>query len=186
MKRSSWRCGALTGQSTLIQKWHEDAEYGGGWPGSRHQIDAVNARVHELEFEQFSTSGGYIKEMDDRGGSREGWLRDPDRGAARPGIFEGETMSIKSILNLEIAIKRAEHLLLVLKRMKDDPQGHHTNIPCPQTRRKILFGRWQAVVGDFQSLVDVLNKELELEGTGIKFIFDTEEFADIEVEGLIQ
>jgi len=94
-------------------------------------------------------------------------------------------MSIKSILNLEIAIKRAEHLLLVLKRMKDDPQGHHTNIPSTDPE-KILFGRWQAVVGDFQSLVDVLNKELELEGTGIKFIFDTEEFADIEVEGLIQ
>ena len=32
-------------------------------------------------------------------------------------------MSIKSIENLEVAIKKAEHLLLVLKRMKDDPQG---------------------------------------------------------------
>ena len=31
----------------LIQKWHEDAEYGEGWV--KHQIDAVNARVHELD-----------------------------------------------------------------------------------------------------------------------------------------
>jgi hypothetical protein len=92
-------------------------------------------------------------------------------------------MSIKSILNLEVAIKRAEHLLLVLKRMKDDPQGHHTNIPSTDPE-KILFGRWQAVVGDLQSLVDALNKELEREGA--KLIFDTEEFADVEVEGLIQ
>jgi hypothetical protein len=30
----------------LIQKWHEDAKYGEGWV--KHQIDAVNARVHEL------------------------------------------------------------------------------------------------------------------------------------------
>jgi len=92
-------------------------------------------------------------------------------------------MSIKSIKNLEVAIKKAEHLLLVLKRMKDDPQGHHTNIPSTDPE-KILFGRWQAVVGDFQSLVDALNKELEREGA--KLNFDTEEFADVEVEGLIQ
>jgi hypothetical protein len=31
----------------LIQKWHEDAKYGEGWV--KHQIDAVNARVHELD-----------------------------------------------------------------------------------------------------------------------------------------
>jgi len=91
-------------------------------------------------------------------------------------------MSIKSILNLEIAIKRAEHLLLVLKRMKDDPQGHHTNIPSTDPE-KILFGRWQAVVGDLYSIVDGLNEALP---KGTKLIFDTEEFADMEVEGLIQ
>jgi hypothetical protein len=31
----------------LIQKWHEDAKYGEGWV--KHQIDVVNARVHELD-----------------------------------------------------------------------------------------------------------------------------------------
>jgi len=31
----------------LIQKWHENAKYGEGWV--KHQIDAVNARVHELD-----------------------------------------------------------------------------------------------------------------------------------------
>ena len=41
-------------------------------------------------------------------------------------------------------------------------------------------------MGDFQSLVDALNEELELERKGVKLIFDTEEFADMEVEGLIQ
>ena len=94
-------------------------------------------------------------------------------------------MSIKSIEKLEVAIKRAEHLLLVLKRMKDDPQGHHTNIPSTDPE-KILFGRWHAVVGDFQSLVDVLNEELELEGKGINFIFDTNDLSDMEAEGPIQ
>ena len=94
-------------------------------------------------------------------------------------------MSIKSIEKLEVAIKRAEHLLLVLKRMKDDPQGHHTSIPSTDPA-KILHGRWQIVVGDLQSLVDALNEELELERKGVKLIFDTEEFADMEVEGLIQ
>jgi hypothetical protein len=44
----------------LIQKWHEDAKYGEGWV--KHQIDAVNARVHELD-EQFSI-WRLIKEMD--------------------------------------------------------------------------------------------------------------------------
>jgi len=39
-------------------------------------------------------------------------------------------------------------------------------------------------VGDFQSLVDALNEELE--GKGWKLIFDTEEFADMEFERLIQ
>jgi hypothetical protein len=92
-------------------------------------------------------------------------------------------MSIKSIENLEVAIKKAEHLLLVLKRMKDDPQGHHTNIPSTDPE-KILFGRWQAVVGDLQSLVDNLNEELKLRG--VKFIFDTEDLSDMEVEGMIQ
>src|SRR5579883_1011154 len=31
----------------LVKKWHENAEYGEGWV--KHQIDAVNARVHELD-----------------------------------------------------------------------------------------------------------------------------------------
>jgi len=88
-----------------------------------------------------------------------------------------------NIENMEYAIKKAEHLLLVLKLMKDDPQGHHTSIPSTDPA-KILHGRWQIVVGDFQSLVDALNEELE--GKDWKLIFDTEEFADMEVEGLIQ
>jgi hypothetical protein len=92
-------------------------------------------------------------------------------------------MSIKNIENLEVAIASVEHLLLVLKRMKDDPQGHHTNIPSTDPE-KILFGRWQAVVGDLQSLVDNLNEELKLRG--VKFIFDTEDLSDMEVEGMIQ
>jgi len=83
----------------------------------------------------------------------------------------------------ELAIRKAEHLLLVLKLMKDDPQGHHTSIPSTDPA-KILHGRWQAVVGDLQELVDYLNEELKLKGT--KLIFDTEEFADMEVEGLIE
>ena len=64
-------------------------------------------------------------------------------------------MTIKRIENLEVAIARAEHLLLVLKRMKDDPQGHHTNIPSTDPE-KILFGRWQAVVGDFHRHLGLL------------------------------
>jgi hypothetical protein len=44
----------------LIQKWHEDAKYGEGWV--KHQIDAVNARVHELD--DLFYIWRYIKEMD--------------------------------------------------------------------------------------------------------------------------
>ena len=44
----------------LIQKWHEDAEYGEGWV--KHQIDAVNARVHELD--ELFYMWRLIKEMD--------------------------------------------------------------------------------------------------------------------------
>lgn len=44
----------------LIQKWHEDAEYGEGWV--KHQIDAVNARVHELD--ELFYMWRFIKEMD--------------------------------------------------------------------------------------------------------------------------
>ena len=43
----------------LIQKWHEDAKYGEGWV--KHQIDAVNARVHELD--ELFYIWRYIKEM---------------------------------------------------------------------------------------------------------------------------
>jgi hypothetical protein len=85
-------------------------------------------------------------------------------------------MSIKNIENLEVAIANVEHLLLVLKRMRDDPQGHHTNIPSTDPE-KILFGRWQAVVGDLYSLVDELS---EAHPKGMKLIFDTDEFADAE------
>lgn len=81
-----------------------------------------------------------------------------------------------------LAIRRAEHLLLVLKRMKDDPQGDTGGLYA--TPEAALHARWQAVVGDLQELVDHLNEELKLEGA--KLIFDTEEFADMEVEGLIQ
>ena len=44
----------------LIQKWHEDAKYGEGWV--KHQIDAVNARVHELD--ELFYYWRLIKEMD--------------------------------------------------------------------------------------------------------------------------
>jgi len=87
-------------------------------------------------------------------------------------------------MSIEHAITVAEHMLRVLKRMKDDPQGDTGGSYA--TAEDALHVRWQAVVGDFQSLVDALNKELELERKGVKLIFDTEEFADMEVEGLIQ
>ena len=89
-----------------------------------------------------------------------------------------------NIGNMEYAIAKVEHLLLVLKRMKDDPQGDTGGLYA--TPEAALHARWQAVVGDLQSLVDALNEELELERKGVKLIFDTEEFADMEVEGLIQ
>jgi|HubBroStandDraft_4_1064222.scaffolds.fasta_scaffold13973_5 hypothetical protein len=89
-----------------------------------------------------------------------------------------------NIENMEYAIAKVEHLLLVLKRMKDDPQGDTGGLYT--TPEAALHARWQAVVGDLQSLVDALNEELELERKGVKLIFDTEEFADMEVEGLIQ
>jgi hypothetical protein len=85
-------------------------------------------------------------------------------------------------MSIKRAIKVAEHLLLVLKRMKDDPQGDTGG--SYRTAEQALHVRWQAVVGDLQSLVDALNEELE--GKGWKLIFDTEEFVDMEVEGLIQ
>ena len=96
----------------LIQKWHEDAEYGEGWV--KHQIDAVNARVHELD--ELFYIWRLIKEMDEEEQPRS---RVPTV-AARPGVFEGETMSIDK---LESQSRVTEHLLMVLKRMKDDPQG---------------------------------------------------------------
>ena len=87
-------------------------------------------------------------------------------------------------MSIKRAITVAEHMLRVLKRMKDDPQGDTGGSYA--TAEDALHVRWQAVVGDFQSLVDALNEELELERKGVKLIFDTEEFADMEVEGLIQ
>jgi len=83
--------------------------------------------------------------------------------------------------NMEVAIARVEHLLLVLKRMKDDPQGDTGGLYA--TPEEALFRRWQAVVGDFQSLVDVLNEELP---KGFQFIFDTHSLEDMEVEDTIQ
>ena len=66
--------------------------------------------------------------------------------------------------------------------MKDDPQGDTGgSYATPEAALRV---RWQAVVGDLQLLVDALNEELE--GKGAKLIFDTEEFAEMEVEGLIQ
>jgi len=91
---------------------------------------------------------------------------------------------IMNIGNMEYAIAKAEHLLLVLKRMKDDPQGDTGGSYA--TPEAALHARWQAVVSDFQSLVDALNEELELERKGVKLIFDTEEFADVEVKGMAQ
>ena len=86
--------------------------------------------------------------------------------------------------NKRLAIARAEHLLLVLKRMKDDPQGDTGGLYA--TPEAALHARWQAVVGDLQGLVDGLNEELELERKGFRLIFDTEELIDMEVEGMIQ
>jgi len=88
------------------------------------------------------------------------------------------------IENMEYAIAKVEHLLLVLKRMKDDPQGDTGGLY--RTAEEALHARWQAVISDLYSIVDALNEELELERKGVKLIFDTEEFADMEVEGLIQ
>lgn len=85
-------------------------------------------------------------------------------------------------MSIQRAITVAEHMLRVLKRMKDDPQGDTGGTYA--TPEAALHVRWQAVVGDFQSLVAALNEELE--GKDWKLIFDTEEFADMEVEGLIQ
>ena len=85
-------------------------------------------------------------------------------------------------MSIKRAITVAEHMLIVLKRMKDDPQGDTGG--SYRTPEQALHVRWQAVVGDFQSLVDALNKELE--GKGWKLIFDTEELIDMEVGGMIQ
>jgi hypothetical protein len=45
----------------LIQKWHEDAKYGEGWV--KHQIDAVNARVHQLD--ELFWMWRFVKENED-------------------------------------------------------------------------------------------------------------------------
>jgi hypothetical protein len=84
-------------------------------------------------------------------------------------------------MSIERAIKVAEHMLLVLKRMKDDPQGDTGGSYA--TPEAALHARWQAVVGDLYSIVDGLNDALP---KGTKLIFDTEEFADMEVEGMVQ
>ena len=86
-----------------------------------------------------------------------------------------------NIENMEYAIAKVEHLLLVLKRMKDDPQGDTGGSYA--TPEAALHARWQAVVGDIRSMVDNMNEILP---PGTKFIFDTEEFADVEIEGMIQ
>ena len=85
-------------------------------------------------------------------------------------------------MSIESAIMQAEHILLVLKLMKDDPQGDHTSIPSTDPK-VILFRRWQVVVSDMYSLSEALT---EAHPQGLKFLFDTEDFADAEVEGLIQ
>ncbi|MFZ3330285.1 MAG: hypothetical protein WA197_06610 [Candidatus Acidiferrales bacterium] len=84
--------------------------------------------------------------------------------------------------SIEHAITVAEHMLLVLKRMKDDPQGDTGGLY--KTAEEALHARWQAVISDLHSLVDAMNEELKLKGA--KLIFDTEEFADMEVGGTIQ
>src|SRR5579862_5844633 len=45
----------------LVKKWHEDAEHGEGW--DKHQIDAMNARVHKLD--ELFYIWRLIKEMDE-------------------------------------------------------------------------------------------------------------------------
>ena len=45
----------------LVKKWHEDAEYGEGWV--KHQIDAVNVRVHQLD--ELFWMWRFVKENDD-------------------------------------------------------------------------------------------------------------------------
>jgi hypothetical protein len=84
-------------------------------------------------------------------------------------------------MSIERSIKVAEHKLLVLKRMKDDPQGDTGGSYA--TAEDALHVRWQAVVGDLHSIVDGLNEALP---KGTKLIFDTEEFADVEVKGMVQ
>jgi hypothetical protein len=84
--------------------------------------------------------------------------------------------------SIEHAITVAEHMLLVLKRMKDDPQGDTGGLY--KTAEEALHARWQAVISDLHSLVDAMNEELKLKGA--KLIFDTEEFAHMEVGGTIQ
>jgi len=86
-------------------------------------------------------------------------------------------------VNTELAVGKVEHLLLVLKLMQNDPQGDHTSIPSTDPK-KILHGRWQIVVSDLYSIVDALNEALLPKGT--KLIFDTEEFADVEVKGVVR
>jgi hypothetical protein len=85
-------------------------------------------------------------------------------------------------MSIEHAITVAEQMVKVLKMMQNDPQGDHTSIPSTDPE-KILFGRWQVVVGDLHLIVDELNEALP---KGTKLIFDTEEFADVEVKGVVQ
>jgi hypothetical protein len=82
-----------------------------------------------------------------------------------------------NVEKMESAIAKVEHLLLVLKRMKDDPEGNTGGSYA--TPEAALHARWQAVVGDLYSIVDGPNDALP---KGTKLIFDTEEFADMEVE----
>jgi hypothetical protein len=84
--------------------------------------------------------------------------------------------------DLRVAIAAAEHILLVLKLMRDDPQGDHTSIPSTDPA-EILRRRWQIVVSDMYPLCGALT---EAHPQGLKFIFDTEDFADAEVEGALQ
>jgi hypothetical protein len=87
--------------------------------------------------------------------------------------------------SIELAVAKAEHMLQVLKRMKDDPQGDTGGLY--RTAEEALLRRVQAVVGDLQELVESLNEHLP---PALRFDMEITDLADkfrnMEVEDTIQ
>jgi hypothetical protein len=96
-------------------------------------------------------------------------------------VSEEKVVSEKfTYTNLDHAIDVAEHLIIVLKRMRDDPEGN-TGGAYPLGARGVeaaLKARWHAVLSDLYSLVDTLNELPK----PLKYLFDTVEWADVEDE----